>query len=50
MIPNFVTVSSLAISETKAVDLNSESNGSVQNLYYAFFSIEEVSQFSVLSL
>lgn len=50
MIPKFVKVSSLTISETEAVDLNSESNGPVQNLYYAFFSIEEVSQFAVLTL
>ena len=50
MIPKFVKVSSLAISETEAVDLNSESNGSVQNLYYALYSIEEVSQFAILTL
>ena len=42
MMLNFVRISSSrAIRKTKTVDLNSERNGFVQHLYYAFFSIEE---------
>ena len=46
MIQDFEKVSNLVVNENRTVDLNSESNGSVQHLYYTSFSNEEESQFS----